>query len=71
MKRRDLNASDDNGEEEDEESWTFVGADEPDPDFVTKKLSEGFVGLGGGATVAAPPGGSGSRALGSQVLRGA
>ncbi|KAJ4002520.1 Sterol 3-beta-glucosyltransferase [Fusarium irregulare] len=29
-----------------EESWTFVGRDEPDPDAVTKKLSEGLVGLG-------------------------
>jgi sterol 3beta-glucosyltransferase len=57
-------------EEEDEESWTFVGADEPDPDFVTKKLSEGFVGLGAGAGAVAPLGGNGSRALGSQVLRG-
>ena len=29
-------------EEEDEESWTFVGVDEPDPDLVTKRLSEGL-----------------------------
>lgn len=36
-------------EEETEESWTFVGGDEPDPDMVTKKLSEGLVvgGIGG------------------------
>ncbi|KAK1593508.1 glycosyltransferase family 28 domain-containing protein [Colletotrichum navitas] len=27
-------------EEEAEESWTFVGSDEPDPDMTTKKLSE-------------------------------
>lgn len=33
-------------DEEDEESWTFITGDEPDPDFVTKKLSEGFAGLG-------------------------
>ncbi|KAK7217605.1 hypothetical protein V2G26_005608 [Clonostachys chloroleuca] len=33
--------------DEDEESWTFVNGDEPDPDFVTKKLSEGFAGLAG------------------------
>ncbi|KAK2595625.1 Sterol 3-beta-glucosyltransferase [Conoideocrella luteorostrata] len=25
-----------------EESWTFIGSDEPDPDMVTKKLSEGL-----------------------------
>ncbi|KAI5460333.1 hypothetical protein BGZ63DRAFT_357459 [Mariannaea sp. PMI_226] len=29
-----------------EESWTFVGRDEPDPDQVTKKLSDGLVGPG-------------------------
>lgn len=29
-------------DEEPEESWTFVGSDEPDPDMVTKKLSEGL-----------------------------
>lgn len=33
-------------DEDDEESWTFVGGDEPDPDFVTKKLSESVGGLG-------------------------
>ncbi|KIL94345.1 sterol 3beta-glucosyltransferase [Fusarium avenaceum] len=32
-----------------EESWTFVGRDEHDPDAVTKKLSEGLVGLGAGS----------------------
>lgn len=47
----------DDAEEEDEESWTFIGGDEPDPDFVTKKLSEGLVEKG-----------AGSKALGSQVL---
>ncbi|KFH45681.1 Sterol 3-beta-glucosyltransferase-like protein [Hapsidospora chrysogenum ATCC 11550] len=41
-------------EEDDEESWTFIGKDEPDPEFLTKKLSEevtarlGGVGGGGG-----------------------
>lgn len=40
-------------DEEPEESWTFVGSDEPDPDMVTKKLSEGLVG---------------GKALGSRVL---
>lgn len=43
-------------EEEAEESWTFVGGDEPDPEMVTKKLSEGLSG--------------GHKALGSQVLKG-
>lgn len=39
------NAQPDGDEDEDEteESWTFVGTDEPDPDMVTKKLSEGLV----------------------------
>ena len=32
-------------EEDTEESWTFVGSDEPDPDMVTTKLSEGLPGL--------------------------
>ncbi|KAM0496662.1 hypothetical protein ACHAP8_007240 [Fusarium lateritium] len=41
------NAQHDLAEDDDtEESWTFVGRDEPDPDAVTKKLSEGLVGLG-------------------------
>ena len=36
----------DDGDEEDEveEAWTFVGGDEPDPEAMTKKLSE-VVGL--------------------------
>ncbi|KAK5993084.1 Sterol 3-beta-glucosyltransferase [Cladobotryum mycophilum] len=29
-----------------EESWTFIRGDEPDPDMVTTKLSEGLEGLG-------------------------
>ncbi|QPG95439.1 Sterol 3-beta-glucosyltransferase [Epichloe festucae Fl1] len=33
-------------DDETEESWTFVGSDEPDPDMVTKKLSEGLGGVG-------------------------
>jgi sterol 3beta-glucosyltransferase len=51
-------------EDEDEESWTFVGGDEPDPDFVTKKLSESFGGLG--------PAGLSNRgpALGSMAIKG-
>ena len=49
-------AGGDEYEEEAEESWTFVGGDEPDPEMVTKKLSEGLSG--------------GHKALGSQVLKG-
>lgn len=41
-------------EEENEESWTFVGGDEPDPEFLTRKLSETFAGLGAGAPIAGP-----------------
>lgn len=41
-------------EEENEESWTFVGGDEPDPEFLTRKLSETFAGLGAGAPLAGP-----------------
>lgn len=39
------NAQTDASEEDDEteESWTFVGTDEPDPDVLTKRLSEGLV----------------------------
>ncbi|OAA73722.1 UDP-glucose:sterol glycosyltransferase [Cordyceps fumosorosea ARSEF 2679] len=35
----------DEDDDETEESWTFVGGDEPDPDMVTKKLSEGLENL--------------------------
>ncbi|PFH58692.1 hypothetical protein XA68_13347 [Ophiocordyceps unilateralis] len=51
------NAQADASEEDDEteESWTFVGTDEPDPDTVTKRLSEGLVG---------------DKSLGGQVLGG-
>lgn len=47
------------GEDDDEESWTFVGGDEPDPDLMTKKLSDGL--MGKTATT--------ERALGSKVLK--
>ncbi|KAF4981980.1 hypothetical protein FZEAL_2326 [Fusarium zealandicum] len=41
------NAQPDAGEDDDtEESWTFVGRDEPDPDVVTQRLSDGLGGLG-------------------------
>ncbi|CAM1503579.1 Fc.00g011700.m01.CDS01 [Cosmosporella sp. VM-42] len=54
------NAQPDAGEEEEtEESWTFVGGDEPDPDQVTKRLSEGLMG----------PGSSSEKSLGSQALK--
>ena len=64
-KNAGTSSPDDN--EEDEESWTFVGADEPDPDFMTKKLSEGLDGYGD----TGPPGTGSSRPLGSQVLKAA
>lgn len=32
----------DEDDDETEESWTFVGGDEPDPDMVTRRLSEGL-----------------------------
>ncbi|KAG6188188.1 Sterol 3-beta-glucosyltransferase [Claviceps purpurea] len=32
-------------DDEAEESWTFVGAEEPDPDVVTRRLSEGLGGM--------------------------
>ena len=51
--------ADPDDEEEAEESWTFVGGDEPDPDMVTTKLSEGLPGVGANQ----------DKALGSQVLR--
>lgn len=43
----------DEDDEETEESWTFVGGDEPDPDSVIKKLSEelGSLALGRETTV--------------------
>jgi sterol 3beta-glucosyltransferase len=49
-------------DEEPEESWTFVGGDEPDPDMVTKKLSDGLAARGGLAGK--------KKALGSDVLKG-
>ncbi|KAK7409119.1 Sterol 3-beta-glucosyltransferase [Neonectria punicea] len=45
-------------DDETEESWTFIGRDEPDPDHVTKKLSDGLMG----------PGTSSEKSLGSQVM---
>ncbi|KAF4466024.1 sterol 3beta-glucosyltransferase [Fusarium albosuccineum] len=55
------NAQPDSGEDDDtEESWTFVGRDEPDPDVVTKKLSEGLMGLDTGT--------GSERSLGSQAM---
>lgn len=51
--------ADPDDEEETEESWTFVGGDEPDPDMVTTKLSEGLPDMCTGK----------EKALGSHVLR--
>ncbi|KJZ73456.1 Sterol 3-beta-glucosyltransferase [Hirsutella minnesotensis 3608] len=49
--------NEDEDEDETEESWTFVGADEPDPEVMTKKLSEGLGGVSG-------------KSLGSQAIKG-
>ncbi|KAK1495235.1 glycosyltransferase family 28 domain-containing protein [Colletotrichum tamarilloi] len=46
-------------DEEAEESWTFIGNDEPDPDMTTKKLSE----------MGALPGLPGDKPLGNRVMR--
>ena len=64
------NETADDGDEEDEESWTFVGADEPDPDFITKKLSEGFAGVAPSGRVMGDGIGA-PKALGSHVLKAA
>lgn len=54
------NEQEDAAEDDDtEESWTFVGNDEPDPDHVTKKLSEGLTG----------PGTPGNNSVNSEVLK--
>ena len=44
IKRRAKKNSQNEAVEDDEaeESWTFVGRDEPDPEHVTKKLSDGL-----------------------------
>ena len=48
IKRRgDKNAAQDYEDEDTEESWAFVGRDEPDPDAVTTKLSAGLEAPGG------------------------
>lgn len=57
----DADAEDD--EEDTEESWTFVGGDDPDPDAMTKKLSDSLVGMTVGGV------GGGENALGSQILK--
>ncbi|KAJ6443613.1 hypothetical protein O9K51_04792 [Purpureocillium lavendulum] len=51
------------GDDDTEESWMFVGSDEPDPEVLTTKLSEG---LGGPGLL----GKSRARALGSQTIKG-
>lgn len=49
----------DDDEESAEESWTFIGKDEPDPDMTTKKLSD----------MGALPGASDSKPLGTRALK--
>ncbi|KAK2730968.1 udp-glucose:sterol glycosyltransferase [Colletotrichum kahawae] len=49
----------DDDEESAEESWTFIGKDEPDPDMTTKKLSD----------MGALPGASDSKPLGTRVIK--
>ncbi|OLN91682.1 Sterol 3-beta-glucosyltransferase [Colletotrichum chlorophyti] len=56
---KNANVEPDEDEESAEESWTFVGNDEPDPDMTTKKLSE----IGG------LPGPAGEKPLGTRVIR--
>ncbi|KAL2751846.1 glycosyltransferase family 1 protein [Sodiomyces alcalophilus JCM 7366] len=61
----------DASEAEEEESWTFIGDDEPDPEMVTKRLSEMHgAGGGDGPEVGAVALGSRTKALGSRVLSG-
>lgn len=58
---------------DEEESWTFIGSDEPDPDVTTKRLSEmhavaargNKLGRGLGQVPAA---GGGRKSLGSRVM---
>ncbi|PNY29014.1 Sterol 3-beta-glucosyltransferase [Tolypocladium capitatum] len=57
-KNAQVDNDDDDDDDEAEESWTFVGSDEPDPDMVTKRLSESYSGLGLGGRKRA-----GSRAI--------
>jgi hypothetical protein len=54
------NAQHDEDYDDDEESWTFIGGDEPDPDLTTKRLSDGLGGGGGGGSGS----GSGGKGLG-------
>lgn len=54
----------DDDDAEEEESWTFVGADEPDPDLITPKLSDALGAAGGGEA-------GGSRSLKGQGQKGA
>ncbi|KAJ0165076.1 Sterol 3-beta-glucosyltransferase [Colletotrichum tanaceti] len=51
--------SEEDDDEEAEESWTFIGNDEPDPDMTTKKLSE----------MGAPPGVPEPKPIGTRVMR--
>ncbi|ROT37801.1 hypothetical protein SODALDRAFT_324300 [Sodiomyces alkalinus F11] len=59
-------------EAEEEESWTFIGADEPDPEMVTKRLSEMPSTAGGGGVpgIGALALGGRPKTLGRRVLSG-
>ncbi|KAF6829637.1 udp-glucose:sterol glycosyltransferase [Colletotrichum plurivorum] len=62
----------DEDEESAEESWTFIGKDEPDPDMMTKKLSDMGALQGSDSEMAGLPGMAGatdSKPLGTRVLR--
>lgn len=59
------------GDEEDEESWTFVGAgDETDTDFALKRMSLGGMSEQSHGLMESSFSSAGSRALGSRVLSG-
>lgn len=61
----------DEDEESAEESWTFIGNDEPDPDMMTKKLSDMGALQGSDSETAGLrlPGTTDSKPLGTRVLR--
>ncbi|KAH6677877.1 hypothetical protein F5X68DRAFT_173628 [Plectosphaerella plurivora] len=67
-------AEEDDADADEEESWTFVGKNEPDPDVMTKRLSEMHSSAAGGTvpgmgTMRMPQVG-GRKALGSKVMAG-
>nr|C4B4E5.1 RecName: Full=Sterol 3-beta-glucosyltransferase; AltName: Full=Autophagy-related protein 26 [Colletotrichum lagenaria]BAH60889.1 autophagy-related protein 26 [Colletotrichum lagenaria] len=56
---KNIQVEPDEDEESAEESWTFIGNDEPDPDMTTKKLSE----------MPTLPGSSDTKPLGTRIMR--